>query len=53
MLGHRELTIEDYVGILKRRSWLILTSSILLLGVGIGLSYTLTPRIRVADACAY
>ena len=24
MLGHRELTIEDYAGILKRRFWLIL-----------------------------
>ncbi len=44
MLGHRELTIEDYIGIMKRRFWLVLTSSILMLGVGIGLSYTLTPE---------
>jgi polysaccharide chain length determinant protein (PEP-CTERM system associated) len=41
MLGHRELTMEDYAGILKRRSWLILTSGALLLGVGIGLTYLL------------
>jgi polysaccharide chain length determinant protein (PEP-CTERM system associated) len=44
MLGHREMTLEDYAGIFKRRFWLILTSSILLLGVGIGLSYILTPQ---------
>jgi len=44
MLGHREMTMEDYVGILKRRFWLILVSSTLLLGVGIGLSYFLTPQ---------
>ena len=44
MLGHRDLTIEDYAGILKRRFWLILTFAILLLGVGIGLSYILPPQ---------
>jgi len=44
MLGHRELTMQDYVGILKRRFWLILTFAILLLGVGIGLSYILPPQ---------
>ena len=36
MLGHRELTMQDYFGILKRRFWLILISAILFLGVGIG-----------------
>ena len=41
MLGHRELTIEDYAGILKRRFWLILASGVLFLGVGIGLTYLL------------
>src|ERR1035438_3597526 len=44
MLGHREMTMEDYAGIFKRRFWLILASSILLLGVGISLSYILTPQ---------
>lgn len=39
MLGHRELTMQDYTGILKRRFWLILISAILFLGVGIGLTY--------------
>ena len=44
MLGRRELTIEDYVGIFKRRFWLIFTSGLLLLGVGIGVTFVLPPR---------
>jgi protein tyrosine kinase modulator len=44
MLGHRELTVEDYVDILKRRFWLILCSTIVLLAVGLGLSYILPPE---------
>ncbi len=44
MLGHRQLILQDYVGILKRRLWLILTSAILFLGVGIGLTYVIPPR---------
>jgi len=44
MLGHRDLTIQDYTGILKRRFWLILISAILFLGVGIGLTYIIPPR---------
>ena len=44
MLGHRELTMEDYAGILKRRFWLILASAILLLAVGDGISYILPPE---------
>jgi polysaccharide chain length determinant protein (PEP-CTERM system associated) len=43
MLGHRELTIQDYMGILKRRFWLILVSTIALLGIGIGASYVIPP----------
>jgi len=44
MLGHRELTMQDYFGILKRRFWLILISAILFLGVGIGLTFVITPQ---------
>jgi polysaccharide chain length determinant protein (PEP-CTERM system associated) len=44
MLGHRELTMQDYVGILKRRFLLILACTILLLGICTGFSYTLPPR---------
>jgi polysaccharide chain length determinant protein (PEP-CTERM system associated) len=44
MLGHRELTMQDYTGILKRRFWLILISAILFLGVGIGLTHIIPPQ---------
>src|SRR3954466_1509745 len=44
MLGRRELTMQDYVGILKRRLWLILTCAIALLGVGLALSFILPPQ---------
>jgi polysaccharide chain length determinant protein (PEP-CTERM system associated) len=46
MLGHRELTMEDYADILRRRFWLILTSTILLLGVGIGVSHIIPPQYQ-------
>jgi polysaccharide chain length determinant protein (PEP-CTERM system associated) len=44
MLGHRELTMQDYAGILKRRFWLILVSTLLLLGVGVAISYVIPPQ---------
>jgi polysaccharide chain length determinant protein (PEP-CTERM system associated) len=44
MLGHRELTMQDYVDILKRRYKLILACTILLLGIGTGFSYILPPQ---------
>ncbi len=44
MLGHRELTMEDYFGILKRRFLLILTSAALFLGIGIGVTFILPPE---------
>ncbi|MGO9340644.1 MAG: GumC family protein [Terracidiphilus sp.] len=44
MLGHRELTVQDYLGILKRRLWLILGCAIVLLGVGVVLTRTLPPQ---------
>jgi polysaccharide chain length determinant protein (PEP-CTERM system associated) len=44
MLGHRELTMQDYAGILKRRYLLILACAILLLGITTGISYTLPPQ---------
>jgi polysaccharide chain length determinant protein (PEP-CTERM system associated) len=44
MLGHRELTMQDYAGILKRRYLLILACTILLWGISTGFSYTLPPR---------
>jgi polysaccharide chain length determinant protein (PEP-CTERM system associated) len=44
MLGHRELTMQDYAGILKRRFWLILASAVLSLAIGLGISYMLPPE---------
>jgi polysaccharide chain length determinant protein (PEP-CTERM system associated) len=44
MLGHRELTMEDYAGILRRRFWLILVCSVFFLGIGLTISYVLPPR---------
>ncbi len=44
MLGHRELTLQDYIGILKRRLWLILLSTIVVLGIAIGLTFWIPPQ---------
>lgn len=43
MLGHRELNVEDYLDILRRRAWLIAGSAVALLAVSVGLSYVLPP----------
>lgn len=39
MLGHRELTVQDYIQILKRRYWIVLLSAVAFLGAGIGLTF--------------
>lgn len=44
MLGHRDLIMQDYVAILKRRFWLLLVSALVFLGVGIGLTYIIPPQ---------
>jgi polysaccharide chain length determinant protein (PEP-CTERM system associated) len=44
MLGHRELTMQDYAEVLKRRFWLILASTIFLLGVSVAVSYIVPPE---------
>lgn len=44
MLGHRELTAEDYVGILKRRRWLIAIPVLLLPLISIALTFVIPPR---------
>jgi polysaccharide chain length determinant protein (PEP-CTERM system associated) len=44
MLGHRELTADDYFAILKRRVRLIGVCAVVFLGVGIGLTYVLPPQ---------
>ncbi len=46
MLGHRELIMEDYVAILKRRYWLILTCACLCLALGVVLSHVIPPQYQ-------
>ncbi|WP_419805739.1 GumC family protein [Terriglobus sp.] len=44
MLGHRSLVLDDYVGILKRRGWIILIPLILLPILTVAFSYTIPPE---------
>jgi len=44
MLGHRELTIDDYLAILRRRRWLILIPAIVLPLAAYAVSRVLQPR---------
>jgi polysaccharide chain length determinant protein (PEP-CTERM system associated) len=44
MLGHRELTMQDYMEMLKRRFWLLLTLPVLFLVGGFGISHLVTPQ---------
>jgi polysaccharide chain length determinant protein (PEP-CTERM system associated) len=43
MLGHRTLSLDDYLGILKRRWLLILIPSVILPIVALAITYRLTP----------
>ena len=44
MLGHRTLTVEDYLTILKRRWWILAIPAVLFAVVAIGITFFLTPR---------
>ena len=44
MLGHRDMTMQDYADIFKRRVWLILACTVLILGISVGVSYMLPPQ---------
>jgi len=44
MLGHRDLTLEDYTEILKRRAWLIVIAAASVLVIAVGTSYVLPPE---------
>jgi len=46
MLGHRELTMEDYVAILKRRWFLVIMCACLFLVVGVALSHVIPPQYQ-------
>jgi polysaccharide chain length determinant protein (PEP-CTERM system associated) len=44
MLGHREMTIQDYLELLRRRFWLILSCALLFLGAGLGICFIVPPQ---------
>jgi polysaccharide chain length determinant protein (PEP-CTERM system associated) len=46
MLGHRTLSVEDYLTILKRRWWIIALPTLLLPIVGLGVSYLIPPQYQ-------
>ena len=46
MLGHRVLNVEDYLGILKRRWWIILIPAAILPIFTVGATYFITPEYQ-------
>src|SRR5271155_3662915 len=44
MLGHRALTVQDYLNILKRRWWMIAIPAIIFPIIALGISYQVQPR---------
>ncbi len=44
MLGHRPLNLEDYIGILKRRGWIVTIPALLIPILAVAISYRLTPQ---------
>ena len=46
MLGHRDLTMEDYTAILKRRYWLIVLCAGAFLLLGVAVSHIIPPQYQ-------
>jgi polysaccharide chain length determinant protein (PEP-CTERM system associated) len=44
MLGHRALTVQDYIAILKRRWWIIAIPAIIFPIVGFGITFLVQPQ---------
>src|SRR6476646_12207513 len=44
MIQNREMTIDDYLAMLRRRLWVILLPTILAPAIGFAVSYAFTPR---------
>ncbi|HTH52322.1 MAG TPA: Wzz/FepE/Etk N-terminal domain-containing protein [Edaphobacter sp.] len=44
MLGHRALNVDDYLGILKRRGWMIAAPAVLLALVGFAVTFVVPPQ---------
>jgi polysaccharide chain length determinant protein (PEP-CTERM system associated) len=44
MLGHRALTTQDYISILKKRWWMIALPTVILTAVGYGITFFVPPQ---------
>ncbi|HET7206872.1 MAG TPA: Wzz/FepE/Etk N-terminal domain-containing protein [Terriglobales bacterium] len=44
MIQNRELTMDDYVGMLRRRMWVILVPALIAPAIGFGVSYFFPPK---------
>jgi polysaccharide chain length determinant protein (PEP-CTERM system associated) len=44
MLGHRTLSIEDYLTILKKRAWIVIVPAVIFAAVGVGLTFFVQPE---------
>src|SRR5712691_11443266 len=44
MIQNRELTMDDYLGMLRRRLWVILVPALIAPAVGFGTSYLFPPK---------
>lgn len=44
MIQNRELTMDDYLAMLRRRLWVILIPALIVPGIGFGISYLFPPR---------
>jgi polysaccharide chain length determinant protein (PEP-CTERM system associated) len=44
MIQNRELTMDDYVGMLRRRLWVILIPALIAPAIGFGVSYLFAPK---------
>src|SRR5438067_10113285 len=44
MIQNRELTMDDYLAMLRRRLWVILIPALIAPGIGLGVSYFFPPR---------
>jgi polysaccharide chain length determinant protein (PEP-CTERM system associated) len=44
MLGHRKLSPEDYLRILKKRAWIVIVPAAVFAAVGVGLTFFVPPR---------
>ncbi|HEY6073370.1 MAG TPA: Wzz/FepE/Etk N-terminal domain-containing protein, partial [Anaerolineales bacterium] len=44
MISNRDLTMDDYLGMLRRRLWVILVPALIAPALGFGISYLFEPK---------